>query len=103
MWPCNATLSRWFARANYSNSHQNTRTVLSENTQNTVHIATATTWAVGYKEDLDVNLFFLPQDFRTDTPTPGNRSTAFLFNLHQTPVDCQRVCPRAEFCYIARI
>jgi hypothetical protein len=105
MWPCNDNLSRWFARANYYNSHQNTGTVLSDNTQNNVNITTGTKWAVGYKEDLDVNLFFLQQDFRTDNTdlvTPGNRSAAFLFNLYQTPVYCQRACHRAELRYIPK-
>ena len=52
--------------------------------QKTVHIATGTTWAVGYKEDLDVNLFFLPQDLRTDNT--GARESECRFSL-QPPSD----------------
>jgi outer membrane cobalamin receptor len=80
---------KWYARANYYNSTQNTGVALSDNLQNTVNFNTGATWKLSEPETLEANAFYLQQNFTTNNPdlvTPGNRNFDFLSNLHQTPV-----------------
>lgn len=80
---------KWYARANYYNSSQNTGVALSDNHQNTVSFNTGATWKLSQPETLEANAFYLQQNFttnNTDLVTPGDRNSNFLSNLHQTPV-----------------
>jgi outer membrane receptor protein involved in Fe transport len=80
---------KWYGRANYYNSTENTGVALSDNLQDTVSFNTGATWKLSQKEDLEGNAFYLQQHFNTNNPdlvTPGNRNSDFLSNIHQTPV-----------------
>jgi outer membrane receptor protein involved in Fe transport len=79
----------WFLRGNFFTQDQNTGTVLSDNATNSVDVATGAKWKLDTASDVQANLFFQQQEFKTDNTdpvTPGQRDAEFFSNRHHTPI-----------------